>query len=385
MIETETFQETLISYKLPIRIPNSVYFAFYVAVLALLSIHLYRTPIYVMDFVQYMGNALLMENNDAMRIQARVYSELHRSVPKDQLEALLGNEPGAPADQNKSRHERAVNPSTFGEFLPLFAIRPLYNQTLYVVSKMGIGLVKAGILISVISYFLIGVLLLWWLHLYVSAPLGVAVALLTMMTPPLADLGRLTTSDALATVVAFVALYLIFERGLLAAGIAILIASIYFRTDFVALAGPVILICWLQRRMQLWQGAVLSILAVGSVLCINHFAGDYGIGMLYFRNFVGTPVAPAEMHIHLSPHAYLSAFRMGITLVFQGFLLPFLLLAVISLRSSRPLPLLGATLGYVLLHFLVLPNWQERWFGVFYLAAVICAVLARRKETLVLG
>ena|ERR1051325_9250677 len=107
--------------------------------------------------------------------------------------------------------------------------------------------------------------------------------------------------------------------------------------------------------------------------------------MLYFRNFVGTPVAPAEMVIHLSPHTYISAFRIGITLAFASFLLPFLLLAVISLRSSRPLPLLGATLGYVLLHFLVLPNWQERWFGVFYLSAVICAALARRKDTVVLN
>jgi hypothetical protein len=34
-----------------------------------------------------------------------------------------------------------------------------------------------------------------------------------------------------------------------------------------------------------------------------------------------------------------------------------------------------ATIGfmYVLLHFVVLPNWDERWFAVFYLAMTLCA------------
>jgi hypothetical protein len=30
----------------------------------------------------------------------------------------------------------------------------------------------------------------------------------------------------------------------------------------------------------------------------------------------------------------------------------------------------------VCLHFIVLPNWQERWFGVFYLAMGVCAASA---------
>jgi hypothetical protein len=43
---------------------------------------------------------------------------------------------------------------------------------------------------------------------------------------------------------------------------------------------------------------VLSVIAVASVVMINHFAGDYGIRMLYYRNFVGTPSAPAEMVVN---------------------------------------------------------------------------------------
>jgi hypothetical protein len=351
--------------------------AVYALLLALLSIHLYRTPMYDMDSIQYMGNALLMEEHDPVRIHQRVYAELRRSVPKVPLEQLLGHEPGAPEDQNLSRQVRAADPYRFAEFLPLFAIRPLYNQTLYFVGKTGIGLVKAGVLISVVSYYFIGVLLFFWLGAYAGPLLRFAASLLLMISPPLTALGRDPTSDALASLVAFAALYLIFEKRRLASGMVLLLASIYFRTDFVVLAGPVILVCWLERRFALWQAVVLAALAVASVLCINHFAGDYGIKMLYYRNFIAAPVAPGEMVVQFSARDYLAAFRAGITKVAESFFLPFLLLGTLGLRSVRNRNLFGVALAYVLLHFVILPNWQERWVAVFYLSMLVCAVSAQ--------
>jgi hypothetical protein len=348
-------------------------FFLYVLLLAGVARHLYYKPIYSMDSIQYMGNALLMEEHDPVRIHQRVYGEVQRFVPRTEREGLLGYEVGAPSDQNKSRQERASNAYTFAEFLPLFAIRPLYNQTLWLVSKTGLGLVRSGLLISVTSYFLLGVLAFIWLGRYTSPVFTLAFSILLMISPPLMDLGRETTADPLATLVAFASLYLIFEQRRLFAGMILLLASIYFRTDFVVLAGPVILACWLQRRIELWKAAVLSILAVASVLCINHFAGDYGMGMLYYRNFTGVPVAPGEMTVRLSSRDYFLALRAGITLMMASFFLPFLLLGTTGIALRQMRGLFAATLAYVLLHFLILPNWQERWFGVFYLSMAVCA------------
>jgi hypothetical protein len=341
-------------------------------------LHLYRKPIYDMDSLQYMGNALLMEERDPVRLHDRVYSELRKAVPPNQLEQLLGNEVGAPADQNYSRRERATNPYDFAEFLPLFAIRPLYNETLYVVSKTGLGLVRAGVAISVGSYYLLGVVLFLWVRAHAIPLRSAILCTLGMLSPPLTALGRDTTSDALASLVAFVSLYLIFERRCLGLGTVILLSSLFFRTDFVVLAVPVIFLFWLERRIPLWQAAVLALVAVSSVLAINHFAGDYGIRMLYYRNFVGTPAAPAEMTVHFSAHDYLSAFRSGITKVADSFFLPFLLLGATGLQCRAGRLLLGTTLAYVTLHFLVLPNWQERWVAVFYLSAIVCLALMRQ-------
>jgi hypothetical protein len=67
-------------------------FWLYIMALAAASFHIYRTPIYAMDSIQYMGNALLMEDTDPVRIHQRIYLELDRSVPKTVLEHLKGNE-----------------------------------------------------------------------------------------------------------------------------------------------------------------------------------------------------------------------------------------------------------------------------------------------------
>jgi len=157
-------------------------FLLYIFMMGGAAIHLYRTPVYSMDSIQYMGNALLMEESDPVEIHRRVYSEVARAVPPRERAGLLGHEAGAPEDQNKSRQERAANAYRFAEFLPLFAIRPLYNQTLWVVSRSGLGLVRSGVLISVASYFGLGLLVFVWLGRYLNAGFSFAVAMLLMVS-----------------------------------------------------------------------------------------------------------------------------------------------------------------------------------------------------------
>jgi hypothetical protein len=325
-----------------------------------------------MDSIQYMGNALLMEETNPVKIHNQVYAELDRFVSKTTRDHLLGMDPGADQD---CRRVRAQDPYRYAEFLPLFAIRPLYNDSIWLVSKTGTGLVRAGILISVVSYFFLGIVFFRWIRAYVSAELSFAVSVLMMLNPPLIALGRDTTSDALATLIAFSSLYLIFEKQWFAFGITVLLISIFFRTDFVVLAGPVILACWLGGKVDFWKAAVLALLAISCALTINHFAGDYGIKMLYYRNFVKCPVAPAEMVVSFTFSDYLNAFRQGITLVMSSFFLPFLLLGTISLRCMRARSLFTVSLAYVVLHFVILPNWQERWVGVFYLSMGVCSIM----------
>jgi len=359
---------------------NSVVPICYLLLLGFISIHVYRTPVYSFDSLQYMGNAVLMEEHDPVLVHRIVYSEIDDRIPQIARENMLGHEVGAPVDQNRSLQERATNPYRFAQFFPCFAIRPMYNMVLYLVSKTGLGLVRAGILISASSHYFLGILIFWWLIKYVSDFAAFCIGIMTMVSPPLMELGRENTSDGLASLIAFAALYLIFQSRNLLPGLILLLASIYFRTDFVVLAGPVLLaLCW-ERRLAFWQGAILSGTALASVFLINHFAGDYGLRMLYYRNFIGTPSAPGEMTVTFSFRDYLVAFRSGITLMANRFFIPFLLLGTVGVALRSRLWVIGAiTTGYVMLHFIVLPNWDERWFSIFYLTMVVCAATVRMQ------
>jgi hypothetical protein len=115
---------------------------------------------------------------------------------------------------------------------------------------------------------------------------------------------------------------------------------------------------------------------MASVLSINHFAGYYGITMLYQHTFLGTVLAPGEIVAHFSFRDYVSAFRMGITEWANSFFLPFLLLGMIGAMYGRMRVMFAVTVAYTCLHFVALPNWEERYFGLFYLSMGVCAATA---------
>jgi len=148
-----------------------------------------------------MGNAVLMEETNPIGIHQRVYSEINEKIPRIARENMLGHEKGAPDDQNKSLQERAANPYHFAEFLPMFAIRPMYNITLYFFAKTGLGLLRASIVISALAHFLLGVLLFHWLTRYTTLLFALCLAIVTMISSPIMTLGRVNTSDGLARII----------------------------------------------------------------------------------------------------------------------------------------------------------------------------------------
>src|SRR5260370_40097245 len=89
---------------------NRAVFLLYVVMLAGAAIHLYRKPIYSMDSIQYMGNALLLEERDPVRIHQRVYDDVRRSVPGVEREGMLDHGEVATRDYAHSRRHRATRP-----------------------------------------------------------------------------------------------------------------------------------------------------------------------------------------------------------------------------------------------------------------------------------
>jgi len=61
--------------------------------------------------------------------------------------------------------------------------------------------------------------------------------------------------------------------------------------------------------------------------------------------------------------------------------IPFLLAGLPGVfRAPRARALFAVALSYSALHFLALPNWEERWFCVFYLSVGVVAGMALERQ-----
>lgn len=341
-------------------------------VLTLAALRAYQYPAYTSDGFAYMANAVAMHGGDALQIHGTVYREVYASVPKNILSHLLGND-AIETPMSLSFHERAVNPYHFVEFLPCFAVRPIFNELIYVLHYgLGIGLLRSTVLISVLSYWLLGWVVFNWISCYVPRSWAAPVSVLLMLTPPLWDLARWPMPDALSCLVLLLALYLILEKKFLPLGITVLLASVYVRTDNVLLVLTVLAyLAIVKRAIEMPKALVLAMLAVGSVFLINHFAGDYGAQLLYYRAFIAPPVAPGEIVVHFGLRDYLAALRSGVAVVAHGDFSTFVLMGVAGLLS-RPgqatMSLGGIAILYSTERFLVFPLAEERYFALFFAA-----------------
>jgi len=234
-----------------------------------------------------------MNGASILAIHDTVYGEAKAGIPQPVFNHLTGNDPGEPLSESNSFRERVRNPYHFAEFLPCFAIRPVFNEIIYALHYwLGVGFLKAVVIVPVISYWFMGWIVFAWACRYVAAPWAALIAALLFFSPPLWDLARSTTPDALSSLAVLLALYLLFEDRRLVPGTIILLASIYIRTDNAMLA---LLVLWFlsvaRFGVKMTEAVVLSAVAVASVILINHFAGDYGPRVLYYRSFIESPIA----------------------------------------------------------------------------------------------
>jgi hypothetical protein len=349
----------------------------YVVVLSLAAFRAYQYPAYTTDGFLYMANVVAMHGASVREIHDTVYRDVIAGVPQPTLDHLLGNEP-VETEQQRSFHERAVNPYHFAEFLPCFAVRPAFNELVYLLHYgLGMSLLRAPVLISAASFLAIGWIALTWISRYVAAPWAQLISLLLMLTPGIWDLARWPQPDALCCMISFLALYFILEKNWVTTGLTILLASVYVRTDNVLLVLTVLAyLSFFSHTIDKTKAAIMAGVAIGSVFLINHFAGDYGPQMLYYRAFLGVPLAPGEMTARFGFHDYLTALRTGVTAILHGDFIAFALMGAVGLLRRPPRAILGLTLvalAYNAIHFLIYPLVEIRYFGLFYLAMGISA------------
>ena len=349
---------------------------FFTLFLTLACFRVYRYPRYSTDGLSYMANAVAMHGANIQVIHDTVYKDAKAAIPGPAYDHLTGRDPTEPAFEQNSFRDRALDAYHFAEYLPCFAIRPAFTELLYVLHyDLGVGLVKALVLVPVLSFWLMGWVVLVWLSRYVSTPYACLISLLLLVSTPILDeLARATTPDSLSALIVLSAMFLLFERQKFLLGLILLMLSVYVRTDNVLLV--LLVLAYLHLAgfgLRALHVATLSAVGIGSVVLINHFSGDYGAPMLYYR-IAHVPVAIGEIVPTFGIHDYLAALKTAISDVLHGSHIPFLLMGMVGLLHRPPRRLVGlaaTTIGYAAAHLIIYPVAEPRYLGVFFAAMAI--------------
>src|SRR5215469_5090140 len=137
-------------------------------ILTLASLRAYQYPEYSTDGFSYMGNAVAMSGASVQVIHEAVYNDAKNGIPAPIFKHLTGDDPSEPLAESRSFRERATDPYHFAEFLPCFAIRPVFNLLIYVLHfKLRIGLLRSIVILPVVSYWLMGWVVWVWVQRYV--------------------------------------------------------------------------------------------------------------------------------------------------------------------------------------------------------------------------
>ena len=314
-------------------------FVLCVLFLAALSVACYLHPV-PDDFDRYFYEAIVLGDSQPLEV---VYNIVKHENARTESSSTLDS------------------PQHLREMEPMRAIRPVYIAGISLLSKV-LPTQKAISLISAISLFGIGIVVLCWTR----QPL---LAGLLMAATPIPLLGRFGAPDALASLLVISALYVLRQRKVFALGI--LFVSLGVRTDNLLILFAVV--AWLawEKRLPRVAAAALGGLAAGVVFGINHWAGNYGWVVLFRLTFLGGRY-PAEIPHVLTIREYLGVLLRGSYAILDRVAL-WLLLGALAWRRRRD-PLLIVTACAAAAHFVLFPSGEDRYLIWAYIVAGVALI-----------
>lgn len=168
-------------------------FFFIVIIIAALSFWNYKNRVYDWDMPGYIGCLYTLKFPDAPdKIRTLTYQEIQKKAPEDQFRDILGIKPA-----DKARQAFAKNTRAFNEQLPYYQIKVGYNLGILILYEFGLSSPDAVTFLSIISYFISGLLLFYIVKIIFPENYIVAVVLTiaTMLLPPMTYMSRVATPD----------------------------------------------------------------------------------------------------------------------------------------------------------------------------------------------
>ncbi len=393
---SSTAIEVIIGMKTEHKLRNWVQPVF-ILYFALFSIFLFtqalKSPSNNWDMIAYAGSVKSFETSDKKAIHDFAYSELEQYVDTETFQELTTS--------SAYRQTLYEDPESFWQVLPWYQIRPVYTGLMYAINKAGVNIYFASLLISAVSVF-IG---LWVFYLafrpYIADAFWFALPFFIILNGTF-KIAHASTPDGLAFLWVGILTYFFLRRHRLF--IWLLPLSVIVRTDLIFLVALFLAyLFWSytkeKRKSVKKQGfrliktlrgkvVVASLASVVIYLIINKVFGNYGWATVFHLMFIGRINYPADTIVHIEFMQYLNQLveslpRMlqnnefdlyvGIFLLQMGMLLNLKELrnSFVSLMSQRIDALMVISFMFVVIHYLVFPADQSRFFIGQYLIGLL--------------
>jgi len=325
-----------------------------------LASYAYRYPDNAWDMLGYMGVIASWRTTDASAIHEEAYSAIH-SKPK--YAALVGN------DATSEFHRDVAHDSAhFVQQLRFYSIKPLYCIAAAGVHRAGFSLPGSLLLISLFSFICYALLAWVWLRKYIGEPWCTVFSGLLILTPPLFQLGRIGTPDALELLLLVSGLYLLLERSKAAAGCTLFLVAIWVRPDAIVFVGFLFCVLFFLRIIDVAEWATFCALALMSYGLIQVCARPYPWGVLFQNSFIGFLAAPGDAVVHITPRIYASTMAHNAWALVKSFSITLMFcigLIAILLHGRRPYRLITATvLTAAIIHFFLYPSTEIRFYAL---------------------
>jgi hypothetical protein len=188
--------------------------------------YLWSHPVFGPDSIAYIACAEHLHTSNFTLVRDITYSVADSEIPADQMQTL---------NQDPWIQDMRKNPAVIQEYLPLFAIKPLFIWSIAALHSFGIPYVKAERLINWLSSLLILSIAFLWIRRYAGAIQAVLSTFLIAWSPFVLLSLKQVMPDALASCFAITGLYFVFELDLLLYGSVFLAIAELARPDYCIL------------------------------------------------------------------------------------------------------------------------------------------------------
>jgi hypothetical protein len=367
-------------------IKNRLALYLYVIIILLFALFAAKRPLYNWDTLAYMAVALHYDHHSTAFVHDTIYAIAKQQMPSASYNELTDG-------GLEYRKTMAGNALAFDQQMPFYTVKPLYTGLVYILYKVGVPLLEATVLPSLIFYVLIGILLMIWIAKYLNFLPGMLVCLLLMMIAPMWEIARCSSPDAVSAFFVLTSLYFLLEKESLVLTFVFLMGAVLSRLDNIL---PAFLIISLAALSSKWTYKI-SFHAYGLMLlcmaliyfCITWTTRSYGWNAWYYPTFISSLNTSYSFHPTFRWNDYRSLVVSHlVTGLFFSYLALFMALASFLFIGKPPFrfrdltfdqQFIGTIVVAIVIRFVLQPVVADRFYIAYYLCILI--LLIRKCKT----